>query len=209
MPVYETKQENLWAGRFGAEYAGRNRRDEWIASSASLFARSLSCCGPIQNCVEFGANIGLNLRALRFLFPNIALRAVEINAQAAEELRRSLPDCDVRVASMLDLDPAGEPPADLVLSKGVLIHVAPDSLGKAYRLLTATARRYLLICEYYNPTPVSVEYRGHSESLFKRDFCGEILDSYPAFRLKDYGFVYRRDPNFPQDDVNWFLLERR
>jgi spore coat polysaccharide biosynthesis protein SpsF len=25
----------------------------------------------------------------------------------------------------------------------------------------------------------------------------------------DYGFAYRRDPNFPQDDITWFLLEKR
>jgi hypothetical protein len=28
-------------------------------------------------------------------------------------------------------------------------------------------------------------------------------------RLVDYGFIYRRDPNFPLDDANWFLLEKR
>jgi spore coat polysaccharide biosynthesis protein SpsF len=28
-------------------------------------------------------------------------------------------------------------------------------------------------------------------------------------KLLDYGFAYRRDPDFPQDDINWFLLERR
>jgi hypothetical protein len=27
-------------------------------------------------------------------------------------------------------------------------------------------------------------------------------------RLVDYGFVYRRDPAHPQDDLTWFLLEK-
>jgi spore coat polysaccharide biosynthesis protein SpsF len=27
--------------------------------------------------------------------------------------------------------------------------------------------------------------------------------------LVDYGFAYHRDPNFPQDDITWFLLEKR
>jgi len=44
--------------------------------------------------------------------------------------------------------------------------------------------------------------------LFKRDFAGEMLDRYPALKLLDYGFVYRRDPLFPQDDMTWFLLEK-
>jgi hypothetical protein len=27
--------------------------------------------------------------------------------------------------------------------------------------------------------------------------------------LCDYGFVYHRDPLFPQDDITWFLMEKR
>ena len=45
--------------------------------------------------------------------------------------------------------------------------------------------------------------------LFKRDFAGELLDAFPSLDLVDYGFVYHRDPNFPQDDMNWFLLEKK
>ena len=35
-----------------------------------------------------------------------------------------------------------------------------------------------------------------------------MLDAFPDLRLIDYGFVYHRDPNFPQDDLNWFLMEK-
>lgn len=66
-----------------------------------------------------------------------------------------------------------------------------------------------MVCEYYNPTPISINYRGHTDRLFKRDFCGEILDRYPSLQLIDYGFVYHRDPGFPQDDITWFLMEHR
>jgi spore coat polysaccharide biosynthesis protein SpsF len=45
--------------------------------------------------------------------------------------------------------------------------------------------------------------------LFKRDFAGEIMERHPQMQLVDYGFSYRRDPNFPQDDITWFLMERR
>ena len=51
-------------------------------------------------------------------------------------------------------------------------------------------------------------YRGHEGKLFKRDFAGELLDKYPDLKLIDYGFVYHRDTNFPQDDCTWFLLEK-
>ena len=66
----------------------------------------------------------------------------------------------------------------------------------------------MLICEYYNPSPVSIEYRGHSDRLFKRDFAGEIMDRFTDVQLVDYGFAYHRDISFPQDDCTWFLLEK-
>jgi hypothetical protein len=65
-----------------------------------------------------------------------------------------------------------------------------------------------LLCEYYNPAPTTVSYRGHNERLFKRDFAGEIMDRHPEMQLVDYGFAYHRDPNFPQDDITWFLMEK-
>jgi spore coat polysaccharide biosynthesis protein SpsF len=79
----------------------------------------------------------------------------------------------------------------------------------AYDQLACAGRRYVAIIEYYNPSPVEVLYRGHSGRLFKRDFAGEFMDRHPAFQLIDYGFVYHRDLVFPQDDLTWFLMERR
>ena len=65
-----------------------------------------------------------------------------------------------------------------------------------------------MVAEYYNPTPVSINYRGHTDKLFKRDFAGEIMDMYPNLKLVDYGFIYHRDDAFPQDDITWFLMEK-
>ena len=97
----------------------------------------------------------------------------------------------------------------MVLIKGVLIHINPDALLQVYDKLVAASGRYLLVAEYYNPAPVAISYRGHADRLFKRDFAGEIMERHPQMQLVDYGFVYRRDPNFPQDDITWFLMEKR
>ena len=35
------------------------------------------------------------------------------------------------------------------------------------------------------------------------------MDAYPELRLVNYGFAYHRDESFPQDDITWFLLEKR
>ena len=97
---------------------------------------------------------------------------------------------------------------NLSLVKGVLIHINPEKLEEAYKKIVNASNKYILICEYYSRKPESLVYRGHSNKLFKRDFAGEILDLFPSLSLIDYGFVYHRDPNFPQDDISWFLIEK-
>jgi len=203
---FKTEQESFWAGEFGTEYIRRNQGAELLASNLAFFSQALRSAHKPKDCIEFGANIGMNLKALRLLYPQQEQFAIEINADAVAELRTILPPENVFHTSILDYSPVQR--FDLVLIKGVLIHINPDYLPQVYETLYQSTGRYLLISEYYNPTPVQVSYRGHSDRLFKRDFCGEILDHYPDFELIDYGFVYHRDPNFPQDDTTWFLLER-
>ena len=96
---------------------------------------------------------------------------------------------------------------DLTFTRGVLIHLNPELLAKAYDILYHSSKRFVCVAEYYNPTPVEVMYRGNSEKLFKRDFAGEMLDRFPDLKLIDYGFAYHRDV-FPQDDISWFLMEK-
>ena len=203
---YRTDQEQFWAGTFGDDYIGRNNGDSLLASNLSFFQSAMRSARNIQSCIEFGANIGMNLRAINLLLPESDLFAIEINATAASQLKELIPSNNVYHESILDFEPQRS--WDLVLIKGVLIHINPDELPVVYDKLVRSSQRYLLVAEYYNPVPVAVSYRGHSDRLFKRDFAGEILDSHPQFQLVDYGFKYRRDPNFPQDDINWFLMER-
>lgn len=209
---YRTDQESFWAGQFGDQYISRNRDPTLQASNLAFFSRVLRRAAKIESCLEVGANIGMNLRALASLYPGQRQCAVEINHQAANELRKLLPPSRVFESSILDLDLAdviGENGCDLVFTKGVLIHINPQFLPRVYEKLFAVARRYVLLCEYYNPTPAAIEYRGHAERLYKRDFAGEMMSLYPALELVDYGFVYHRDRAFPQDDITWFLMEKR
>lgn len=204
--TYRTAQEAFWAGAFGADYIGRNADAQLLASNLHLFAQVLSRTGRIESCVEFGANIGMNLRALKLLQPEADLRAVEINPDAAKHLSDLIGADKTTVGSMFDYEP--HTTADLSFTKGVLIHIQPDMLQTAYQKLFDASHRFVLVCEYYNPTPMSIPYRGHADRLFKRDFAGEMLDRFPQLSLVDYGFAYRRDPVFAQDDVSWFLMRK-
>ena len=206
MDNYKTEQEAFWAGTFGNEYVARNAGDLWIASNTALFAKIIERTESVKSLIEFGANTGLNLKALRLLLPQCILAAIEINQNAADELSAWGGLTNLYRQSILDFQPPKR--WDLALIKGVLIHINPGYLPAVYATLYASSQRYICVVEYYNPSPVEIPYRGHSGKLFKRDFAGELLDKYPGLRLVDYGFVYRRDPNFPQDDCTWFLLEK-
>jgi spore coat polysaccharide biosynthesis protein SpsF len=202
---YKTDQEAFWAGEFGAEYIERNVSDRIVAGNLALFADILRRTWGIGSIIEFGANRGMNLQALHQLLPTASLAAVEINPKAAEILR-TLGYVDVRHQSILEYIAADT--HDLAFIKGVLIHINPDELPRAYDAIHASSKKYICIAEYYNTTPVSIPYRGHADRLFKRDFAGEMLDRFPDLRLIGYGFTYRRDPNFDYDDITWFLMEK-
>lgn len=205
MKKFRTEQEKFWVGSFGDEYSSREHFANYLSSNIYLFSKVLKCTSSIGSVLEFGANIGMNLLALNQLLPMSTLAAVEINEKAAS-LLREYDIADVQLGSILDYVPKLK--YDFVLSKGLLIHINPEELRVAYDKIYESSSRYICIAEYYNPTPVEVDYRGHSGRLFKRDFAGEFLDIYPDVRLVDYGFAYRRDNTFPQDDLNWFLLEK-
>jgi pseudaminic acid biosynthesis-associated methylase len=204
---FKTEQEDFWAGDFGSEYIGRNEGSALLAANLSFFSRAVRSAGRIESCIEFGANIGMNLRALKLLFPQVTLKGVEINPTAAKALADLIGQQQVFCGSIFDY-PNTEP-ADLSLIKGVLIHIQPAMLPATYQKLYDASRRWILICEYYNPSPVAIPYRGHNDRLFKRDFAGEMLETFADLKLVDYGFAYHRDPAFPQDDITWFLMEKR
>ena len=204
---FRTKQEEFWFGEFGNEYISRNSSKELLASNLNFFSQAFNQIQSPSSLIEFGANVGMNLKAIKQLFPNIELSAVEINKSASDTLRDFLGKENVFNGSILEYNPSQK--FDIALIKTVLIHINPEKLPTVYEKLYQSSNKYILIAEYYNPSPVTVNYRGHNDRLFKRDFAGELLEMYDDLELIDYGFVYKRDNVFPQDDVTWFLLEKK
>lgn len=205
--THTTEQEAFWHGEFGNAYTDRNKGPDWVGANEAFFAKILGYSRDLRSVLELGPNIGLNLMALRRLLPAAKLSAVEINEKAAAELKAALPDVDLHRSSILEFEPRET--WDFVFTKGVLIHINPDKLPVVYELMYRCSRRFVMLAEYYNPKPVEIDYRGHAGKLFKRDFAGEILDMFPDLSLRAYGFAWHRDPVSPQDDLTWFLLERK
>ena len=121
LKVFKTEQEKFWAGEFGDEYISRNRSSELLASNLNFFSKALKTSSDISNCLEFGANIGMNLKALKLLYPSMDQYALEINKKAVSILSETISNKNIFNESILDFKPKRK--WDLVLIKGVLIHI--------------------------------------------------------------------------------------
>jgi len=207
MSDYKTEQEQFWAGKFGEDYIQRNKSKILLAANLNLFSDIFKQTTKIESVLELGANIGMNILAINNLLPEAKTSAVEINPIAFNELK-GICTGEAFLSSILDFDLNCNSQYDFVFTKGVLIHICPDELNKVYEIIYKASNKYICIAEYYNPSPVSIDYRGEKNKLFKRDFAGELLEKYQDLELINYGFKYHRDNNFPQDDLNWFLLEK-
>jgi len=197
-----TPEATVWAGRFGDAYTERQRPVP--GSNVAFFARALArTFWRPTRILEVGAGSGENIRALHELYPEASAWAIEVNETAASLITGAR----VTVGDLTEVEIPTECQPDLVVAKGVLIHIAPEDLHKAYRRLAASSK-YVLIAEYFSPQPTAVRYRDREGLLWKRDFAHEFLLQHPYFRVLDYGFCWRFDAQAPQDDITWFLLER-
>jgi pseudaminic acid biosynthesis-associated methylase len=202
----KTEQEEFWQGNFGDEYIDRNKSAALLASNISFFSKIFNRTGKINSIMEFGCNIGMNLKAIRALLPESSLSGIDINKRAVDDLNKWEGGAHVIEDSILDIEL--DTRFDLTLIKAVLIHINPEKLNDIYARLYNFSDKYICIAEYYNPAPVTISYRGHDNRLFKRDFAGELMSKYPDLELVDYGFIYKNDPIFPQDDITWFLMKK-
>ena len=144
MKKFYSDQEKFWAGDFGDSYVERNKSDKLLASNLNFFCKALNSATSIENCIEFGANVGMNIEAIKKLFPDLDFSAVEINKKASKILSNVIPKENIFETSIIDF--FSNKKWDLVLIKGVLIHINPDLLEKFMKYLKKLQKSiYLLL----------------------------------------------------------------
>lgn len=201
-------QLELWRGEFGRAYAARNSPDEKTLNSlVRMWSRMLKSARPIpRSMLEVGANIGLNLRALKSI-TNAELFAVEPNDRAREILcSEGILDTAHVNDGTADALPFETASVDLAFTSGVLIHVHPERLAKSCKEIYRVSKRYVLCAEYYAKQERQITYHGLDGYLFLRDFGAFWLETCPDLRLLDYGFFWTGDGAV--DDLTWWLFEK-
>lgn len=209
MSEIETRQLNAWRGEFGTHYIKRNPVEETaIRTRAQMWARILQPLEsrPPKEILEVGANVGINLHALRRVC-DARLCAVEPNDAARATVERSglLTAGDIYKGIGQKL-PLGDAAFDMVFTSGVLIHIAPNDLPATYDELHRVSRRFIVLVEYFADQPEEIGYRGEDNLLFKRDFGSDLLDRFPNLVCLDYGFFWKRTSGL--GNLTWWLFEK-
>jgi len=206
-----TKQVELWQSEFGADYARRNNNRVTQEGQRRLmrdWGRMLAhaVTPRPETALEVGCNIGRNLIALKHFIATVS--AVEPNAEAVQIARADPHLAGVRIDESDGFSlPYADASVDLVFTSGVLIHVAPDDLGRMVDEILRVARHYVLCIEYFSHEPTTVSYQGRSDYLFKRDFGRFYLERHPGLRVVDYGFLWQ--PLDSSDNSNWWLFAKQ
>jgi pseudaminic acid biosynthesis-associated methylase len=204
-----TPQAEFWRGDFGNAYVDRNvASPEHLRARVAMWSEILghTLAAPPRSILEVGANLGINLRALRAL-TGARLYAVEPNSKARDVLVAdgvvAAEDLRGDIATQIEF-PAGV--ADFVFTSGVLIHIHPDQLRESIAEIHRCSSRWIACIEYFSDKPEMIPYRGHDDRLFKRDFGSFWLDHFPDLRTVAYGFVWKRVTGL--DNLTWWLFEK-
>lgn len=200
-------QDCFWSKDYAKDYVQKNStfnhelgREGWshMLANASLTKKKY---------LEVGCNIGRNLDQLALLDPDLMGSAIEISESALNYVQSRH---NLEYACCAPVQDA-ELPAhafELVFTCGVLIHIPPEDLLAVMKKMYEWSSKYVLIAEYFNRTPVMLEYQGQGNMLFKRDFGRLFLDNFQV-KLIDYGFLWGKiydDGGF--DDITWWLFEK-
>ncbi len=205
----KTLQLEKWTGTFGEEYIERNEYADWkLSQGRETFQRILGGL-DIESVLEVGSNIGLNLLFINALFKGgLRLYAIEPNRKAFDRL---LTQNQMKLEKAWNCDafqlPLDDSSVDLVFTSGVLIHIAPDDLGRATDEIFRVSSKYILCIEYFSHVPEEINYRGEKGLLFKRDFGSFYLDRFPGLKWIKYGFIWQREFSI-FDNLTWWLFKK-
>lgn len=208
-----TKQMDTWSGTFGKEYTDRSsyspeEHDRSYVDAIGMTRRELNDrfladMDPSMRILEVGSNIGLQLVTLRDQgFTN--LYGIELQPYAVEVCQKTFPGLNV-IQGEADNIPFRDGFFDLVFTSGVLIHIPPAQLHAVIGEMVRCSNRYLWGYEYYAEEDAEINYRGHEDLLWKRNFPRHFLEVDPSLTLVKKEVYPRLDVD--SQDVG-YLLEK-
>jgi pseudaminic acid biosynthesis-associated methylase len=206
--MFKSEQEKFWAESYAKDYIAKNSDFDHVKGAEAWTKMLQGLSMPeIKNFLECGCNIGRNIEQLSKVLPHASASIVEISKPAFDHVQSRYKFKESYNGSILDAK--FDTKFDLVFTMGVLIHINPDQLKDVMGEMFKNSSKYILMGEYFNRTPVSIEYQGEPDKLFKRDFGKMFMENFDV-KLVDYGFLWGHiydSAGF--DDVTWWLFEKK
>ena len=215
--MIHTEQEKFWSGDFGQQYSDRNN---WTVEAYDDFYKSQwgfaktdinnDCIGHLPKDIkilEVGCNIGLQLRCLQQMgFTN--LYGVELQQYAVEKAKSITQHINIVQGSGFDI-PFKDHYFDIVVTNGVLIHIAPEDHFKMMAEMMRCSKKYIWGWEYYAPEITNINYRGNEGFLWKADFSKIFQHYFPELK-EVYRKMYPYIPENQKGNTDYmYLLEKQ
>ena len=200
------EQQQFWARDYAKGYIDKNSQFDRLLG-IEAWNKMLSKSEGIKSILECGCNIGRNIDFLNAALPDASKSIVEISKPAFDQVTKQYKLAHAFNGAIEESDLSLA--FDLVFTIGVLIHIHPDHLLANMRKMFEYSNKYILIGEYFNRTPVMIEYQGQRDRLFKRDFGKLFLENF-SVEWVDYGFLWGHvydKAGF--DDITWWLFRKR
>ena len=204
------EQQNFWKNSYATDYINKNS-DFDIPSGINAWNIMLSKVerNKLDNGIlECGCNIGRNLDFLNRIIPEAPKSIIEISEPAYKYVVEKY-NLESHFNGAIEDSRYENNKFGLVFSMGVLIHINPDNLKDVMQKMYDYSKDYILIGEYFNRTPVMINYNGEDNKLFKRDFGKLFIESFNV-DLVDYGFLWGHlydKSGF--DDITWWLFKKK
>ena len=201
------EQEKFWANKYADEYINKNNKFD-CEKGVEAWKIMLKNVETVESILECGCNIGRNIQTLNVVLPNAKKSIIEIGKPAYDFVIKQHTLDQSSNSSIVDSNFENSK-FNIVFTMGVLIHIHPDNLLANMEKMFNYSSKYILIGEYFNRTPVMVEYQGESEKLFKRDFGKLFIENFDV-NVIDYGFLWGHvydGAGF--DDLTWWLFEKK
>jgi len=199
-------QELFWKNEYAKSYINKNQEFD-IKKGTEAWIKMLSQAEGVTSILECGCNIGRNISFLEQVLPAAEKSIIEISDQAFRVVTRKHKLKNAFHGTILDSE--FKENFDLVFTMGVLIHIHPNNLKENMEKIFQHSKKFILLGEYFNRTPLSIEYQGQKDRLFKRDFGKFFLESFNV-SLVDYGFLWGHvydQAGF--DDITWWLFAKK
>jgi pseudaminic acid biosynthesis-associated methylase len=200
-----TKQLDAWQTDFGRDYTERNPTSaEEMDATLEAYYGGVKKSGifrkflgperfPSGKVLEVGCNVGAQLAILQSVNPGLELYGIEPQSFALERARKAHSQIDFRQGTAYAL-PFADDYFNVVMTNGVLIHIAPDDLPDALAEIHRTSKRYIFCHEYYSKDMREVSYKGHSALLWKMDYMQQYLRQFPELQTVDVQYLQYVDP---------------